>query len=207
MDKDKELQEERAQRMRLEEDLAKWHEKAVDTVSPEVLASTVSAQQLRMLSYNLLKCNQKSAELQKRLREKEAELAKEKDKTRLLNDRLDTAHTELEYMKEHGAAGPEAEAGSGGVTLTDEELDSLLAEHTKKGRKKGKEKPRNTVRDFLKMLKRMKRIKLYDASLLLDVPQRELSKWAKGLEKRGYLRFEDASQKTVVATKKLDKSR
>ncbi|MBD3388607.1 MAG: hypothetical protein GF416_06020 [Candidatus Altiarchaeales archaeon] len=210
MDASKELEEERIRRIKLEEELSAWHQSAIDRLTPEQLAMTVQAQQMESLTFHLLKCRQQITELQKKLSEKERKIESAEAKAKALERKLKKRERDFREFKEESAS---LEGGLGGQRFgvgglpSDDELDSLLESTISESHPPKRDKPRNNVKDFIQLIQRMGRIKLYDASLLLDVSQETIVKWAEGLEKKGYVRVEGAREKTLVASDKLLKKR
>ena len=210
MDVNKELEEERARRVKLEEELAAWHNRAIDKLAPDELALTIHTQQVESLTYHLLKCRQTLTELEKQLKSKEADLKSALDNIESLEDELDSKRKEIEELKKNGVGPEKGQAGQRigvGALISDEELDTLLESAVAEQHKPVKKEPRRTFKDFVQIMRRMERIKIFDAALVLGVSQEEIVHWAKRLQQKGYVSIEGFREKTIVATDKLLRTR
>ena len=207
MDLRDELEKERARRMRLEEELAQWQNSAIQKLKPDEIAETIMRQQVETLTFHLLKQRQMTDELNAQLRAKEKELALAVENIKSLEQELYAKEKEIGRARKVAPAEAEP-AGKGPAPRplpTDEELDSILQSASEphdpaqayKARREEK-----TIKDLVLIMRRMGRIKLFDAALLLDRNQEEVLRWALKLEHSGYLTFQ-GPQKTLIATEKL----
>jgi len=218
MDQGKELEEERNRRLKLEKDLAALQDRIIGKLSPEELASTIHAQQLDSLTYHLLKCRQRISELEAELKSKDSkleaelkskdrELEKARETMESLEDEMDSKRVEFEELKEGYESEKPEPAGqrtSAAGMVSDEELDELLESVVSERPRLRPKASKRTFRDFVRLLRRMERIKLFDASLLLDMSQEEVLKWAGKLEGKGYVAVEGGRHdRMLIATKKL----
>ena len=207
MDQGKELEEERNRRLKLEKDLAALQDRIIGKLSPEELASTIHAQQLDSLTYHLLKCRQRISELEAELKSKDRELEKARETMESLEDEMDSKRVEFEELKEGYESEKPEPAGqrtSAAGMVSDEELDELLESVVSERPRLRPKASKRTFRDFVRLLRRMERIKLFDASLLLDMSQEEVLKWAGKLEGKGYVAVEGGRHdRMLIATKKL----
>ncbi|MFH0862950.1 MAG: hypothetical protein V1875_07980 [Candidatus Altiarchaeota archaeon] len=220
MDPKDELNEERSRRIRAEEDLAAWQNGAIQKLSPEEIAQVIQTQQLQALTYHLMKQKQAADDAASRLRAKEKELSEAVNNIRRLEEELDSKNKELEKARKdretrvQPVSQPVGQRfGVSGIP-TDEELESILAmpaQQTKAqrvtpGMQRTKRKPKG-FKDFIQLLRRMERINLYDAALLLDQNQDDVMLWARALERRGYITIHGLREKTIQATDKMVKTR
>lgn len=201
---------------KLEEELAFWHNKAIGSLRPETLAAAVNTQQLEALTYHLLKQKKNTDEAMAKLAAKEKELALAVENIKTLENELDAKRRELE--KVHKSSGPPVKAydmqvpgqrfGASGIP-SEEELDSLFGPEPgipSAVASPSKRDPK-TFKDFIQLLKRMERLNVYDATLLLDVSQDQVMIWTEPLMKKGYVKFEGLHDKILVATTKMLNSR
>jgi hypothetical protein len=215
MDAKDDFAQERERRIKVERELEFWHNKAIETVSPDQLAAAIQTQQIETLTYHLLKQKQRADGLDAALRDKEAQLSAAVKNIESLEDELDERKREL---AKYGAAqdaprrdAPQAAPAGQRFNVSgipsDEELDKLLepetpaAEKAEQAAQKPAKQPKN-IKDFIKVMRRMERLKLFDAALLMDVEQEEVLIWAKALEAKGYISWTSAD-KTFTATVKL----
>ena len=208
MDPSKELEEERARRIKLENELAAWHDRALDKLTPEELAQTVQKQQLETLTYNLLKSQQRIRELEVKLRSRDKESARAGENMESLEDELESKTREVAGLEKRIKSMEESPTGQRidfASIASEEDLDTLLESAVSEPLKK--KEPKKTIKDLVHLIRRMERIKLFDASLLLDVSQDEIIEWAEKLKKKGYVTVEGYREKTLVASDKLLKTR
>jgi hypothetical protein len=216
MDLRDELNQERDRRKKAEEELAKWQIGAIQKLSPEEIAQTIQAQQMEALTYHLMKQKQAVDELTGRMKAKEKELESAVINIKNLEEQVEGFSREAKKAPE-----PEPKAEQSGQRFgisgipTDEELESILhgsgAAATQRpqvapGMERAKRSPKG-VKDFVQLMRRMERIKLYDASLLLDMNQDDVLVWARALERRGYLQVVGLRDKTLLATDRILKTR
>jgi len=213
MDPNKELEEGRVRIRKLEEELAAWQKKAIESMPPEQLAETVQAQQMESLSYHLAKSQKVIEDLNQRLIRKDKELAEAVENIKYLESQIEAARKSVERAgaekrqmagelarfqeKEHIPRGLAYEA-----MPSDSDFDSILGVDGG-GPAKPKENPK-TIRDFLQLMKRINRVKLLDATILLDVDAKVVSRWAQQMADRGYLTVQGTGdQRILFATDKL----
>jgi hypothetical protein len=206
---DDELKLERERRIKVEQELAEWHNGLADRLSADELEPTIQKQQIESLTYHLLVQRRQAAELKGKLEKKEQELKSAVKNIEVLEKRLEEYENKPQTPKIESADTVGQKFGAAWIP-SDEELDDLLdseperasahreADDKKSPPKRKKHKP---VKDFIQLIKRMERIKLMDAALLMDMGQGELTVWVKALEQRGYVRMD--GDKTIKATKKL----
>ncbi|MFH1055254.1 MAG: hypothetical protein V1744_04070 [Candidatus Altiarchaeota archaeon] len=212
MDLQAEFEQERARRITLEDELAFWLKGAMEKLTPEELAMTVERQQVETLTYHLLKSRQTINDLNAKLSSKDKELTLAAEKiTRLEGDfeskkreveglsaSLKVSESELEKLigERSGGEGVDALLSPSGVGQNITQTKTQLTP-------KEKEQPKN-VKDFLQLMKRIGRIKLIDAAILLDVKPTVVAKWAEQFSGRGYLLIEGTSDRRVLlATERL----
>ena len=220
MDPKDELNEERARRTKAEEDLAAWQTGAIQKLAPEQIAAAIQTQQLQTLTYHLMKQKQAADEATGRLRATEKELSEAVSHINSLEEELAAKDKELEKLKKgretkvQPAAEPVGQRfGVSGIP-TDEELESILsatgsqpkAQRKQPGMERTKRNPKG-FKDFIQLLRRMERINLYDAALLLDQNQDDVMLWARALERKGYITIHGLREKTIQATDKMIKTR
>ena len=217
MDPEAELNLERERVRRLEEELAFWQNKAIGTIPPETLASVIQRQQMETLTYHLLKQRKMAEEAASKLKAKEKEHAFAVENIRNLERQTEeqarelakfaksTAETQtVRETKETAAAGQRF--GMSGIP-SDEDLDMLFATVPQAKQPVQQQAPKRrepkTVKDFIQLIRRMQRVKVYDAALLLDVQPEQVLAWGDALEKRGYVIVEGLRDKTIVASEKM----
>jgi chromosome segregation ATPase len=210
MDAGEELEQERERIRKLEEELSFWQDRAIEKLTPEELASTVHAQQLESLTYHLLKCRQAISQLKAEIKSKEKDVERAHETIESLEDELESKRGELEELRTHRE--PEGVEGAGqrisaAVLVSDEELDELLESVVSEPKTPKLKASKRTFRDFVRLIRRMERIKLFDASLLLDVEQEDIMKWARKLEARGYVVVEGGHEKMLISTEKMLRTR
>jgi chromosome segregation ATPase len=210
MDETEELRRERERVRKLEEELSSWHGGVIEKLTPEELASTVHTQQVESLTYHLLKLRQRISQLEAEIKSREDDVEKAHETVESLEDELESKTVELQEVKAHTE--PEREQASGqrisaAVLVSDDEIDELLEDIVSEPKKPKLKASKRTFRDFVRLVRRMERIKLFDASLLLDVGQEVILKWARKLEAKGYVVVEGRGEKRVVATEKMLRTR
>ncbi len=203
MDPAKELEEEHKRRIQLEEQLAFWQEKGKEGLPPEQIALAINKQQLDSVTFQLVKCRRQIAELNSELKDRDRRLKEFSEQVESLEDDIDLLRKENRELKSQPSSPQEGQKTGSMDIPSDEDLNNLLDSAVEK---KVKE-PKRTIRDFVQVLRRIERIKPLDASLLLNVRQDEVMKWAEELKKRGYLTVDGLDKKTLVATDKLLKTR
>jgi hypothetical protein len=220
MDPRDELNEERKRRIQAEEELASWQNNAIQNLPPEQIAANIQRQQLEALTYNLMRQKQFVDDLSRKLQAKEKELTEAVANIKNLESQIEDLTEELGKTKKVAPAqtAPKGETsgqrfGVSGLP-TDEELESILSTstpgsktiHTSPGMERAKRDPKG-FKDFIQLMRRMERIKLYDAALLLDHPQDDVLLWARALERKGYITVHGLREKTLLATDKMIKTR
>ncbi len=218
MDIEAELNLERERVRRLEEELAFWQNKAIGTIPPETLASVIQRQQMETLTYHLLKQRKLAEEEAAKRQAKEKELAFAVENIRNLESKAEEQAKELARLAKTAAEAPPAREepaapgqrfGMSGIP-SDEDLDVLFA--TVPQAKPQVQQPQRrrepkTVKDFIQLIRRMQRVKVYDAALLLDVQPEQVLAWGDALEKRGYVQVDGLRDKTIVASEKMIRGR
>jgi len=201
MDPGKELDEERARRIRLEQELANWHNNAIDRLTPEQLAMAVQAQQVESLTYHLLRCRNEIDELKKRVASREKELSDAVNNIKYLEGKLDEKTQMLDKLIERERATVAQETAGqrfgAGTMPSDDDLDRIIDDSIRPRR----EEPPRTVRDLVQIMRRMERIKLLDASILLDVDPHIISKWANQLASKGYIVVQGTDDNRVLVAR------
>jgi hypothetical protein len=224
MDPMEELQKERERRIQLERELEFWHNSQITKIDPEILAQAIQTQQIETLTYHLMKQRQMVADAQAKLnaKEKELELAVEniKNLERQIEDKSKAAEPSKrapEQPKKTPELTPTGQKFGASWIPSDEELDSILSQtpSSQTADRKPSASPESArakrdtknFRDFIQLVRRMERLKLYDASLLMDMNQDDVLIWARALERKGYLVVQGLREKTIVATDKMIKTR
>jgi hypothetical protein len=224
MDLKDELRGERERRIQLERELEFWHNSQITKIDPEILAQAIQTQQIETLTYHLMKQRQLASDLDTKLKAKEKELELAVENIKNLEKQLEEKPKNAETAKrvpEPPKRPPEpAPAGLKFGTSwipSDDELDTILSQ-TPAGpsgdRRQGiqqetlrTKRDTKTFRDFIQLVRRMERLKLYDAALLMDTNQDDVLIWARALERKGYLVIQGLREKTIVATDKMLKTR
>jgi hypothetical protein len=224
MDSKDELHEERERRIQLERELEFWHNSQMTKIDPEILAQAIQSQQIETLTYHLMKQRQLATEIDTKLKAKEKELELAVENIKSLEDQLEAKTKGVEGLrKEFDSSKKVQDTPPGGQRFgaswipSDEELDSILSQTPAgpAGEKRTATPPEaqrarrdtKTFRDFIQLVRRMERLKLYDAALLMDMNQDDVLIWARALERKGYLAIQGLREKTIVATDKMLKTR
>ena len=191
MDAAVELKLERERRIKLEEELSLWHKQVLDELTPEERAVAVQTQQLEGLTYHLLRS-------QKALEAKQRELGEKDEKLREALGHITSLEEKIRSLEERNSEAEHSGQDFGvGELPSDKELDFLLHEE----KPEDKPKRKRTLRDFLLIMKRMRRIKMLDASILLDVDSKTILQWSTLMSKKGYLRMEGGGEDRVLIAK------
>jgi len=227
MDLNEELAHERARRIKVEEELGEWHRNLAKTLSPEQLAAAIEKQQLEALTFHLYMQRRITSELEAKYMEREKELALVVENVKSLEKRLGEKDREIEKLRNESeklqksakAAEPplKGQRFNASWIPSDEELDNILSakqqvptpEKAQAGGVTAQKAPKEpkSFKDFIQLVRRMERIKLYDAALLMDMPQDDIIVWARALERKGYLTVHGLREKTLIATDKMLKTR
>jgi hypothetical protein len=224
MDPKDELQQERERRKQLEKELEFWHNSQITKIEPEILAQAIQTQQIETLTYHLMKQRQLVSEIDAKLKAKEKELELAVENIKSLEQQLEEKSKAAESVKRvpEPPKKPSEPALTGqkfgvGWIPSDDELDSILSQTPafQSAERKPATQPETarakrdtkTFRDFIQLVRRMERLKLYDAALLMDMNQDDVLIWARALERKGYLSIQGLREKTIIATDKMLKTR
>jgi len=212
----KELEEElrltNEQIKKYENEVAEWHKRAISEgkVSPDEIVHTIQKEQIDALTYYLNKEHQKRIELESEIKKKEEELKKAhenilKDEDELKRTKEELADKQKELREERQKRLESEERIVPPAAIVEVDEDDLISEALREQKAEKKSEKRGdgitidlgiptgktNIKDLLKLVSRMNRIKMIDAAIILDIDKTVVSKWAKFLEKKGYIKIED----------------
>jgi sensor domain CHASE-containing protein len=222
MDQKEELEQERTRRIQLEQELANWHAEAAKSLTPEHLAATIQRQQIETLTYHLLLQRKLVADLEAKASAKDKDLSLAVGNIKSLESELSAKIKELERLRKETDVRPASKIQSGqkfsaSWIPTDDELDTIMSSAPAKVTVERpqpaaqdsapRRKDPKSFKDFIQFIRRMERVKLFDAALIMDTGQDEVMQWAEGLQRKGYVVIEGLRDKTIVATEKMLKTK
>ncbi len=210
METDKELELARKRVAELESEKVIWENDAIERIPPEVLAQHINRQQLETLTYHLLDSQKKLTEFQKNLTKAESELNAEKSKNTVLEGKLELSQEIISKLKKVA----ELQKSSGAIqgqragvadVPSEDELRDIIGSRGKPN-SSGSGSPK-TIRDFIQLMSRIKRVKLLDAAILLSVSPDTVSTWSKKLASKKYITIKGSGREDTMflASDKLRK--
>ncbi len=199
--------------IQLETELAQWQHGAIDKLTPEQLATNVLREQAETLTYHLLKA---TADLEKKnqiLSEKDSDLENAKKTIEYMDLQLQTHKQIIEKLKQlsemrmHVDIQPiQGQRSSAAGLAPQNEVNQVIdmSHHMQPSKKEPK-----TIHDFISLVKHVERVKLMDASMIMDTEPRMIYDWCKKLESKAYVEIggHDLEHMIVFATRKLLKTK
>jgi exonuclease VII large subunit len=222
-DLSKELEEERKKSRKLERrlrrveeellkreaELDEWYRRSIQDVSPDDLYAIAAGEKMESLTYHLLKYVERVRGLERELSEKEAELGKKDVEIRELRHDLEEA---IRVMEKKAGEVEEAVEKPGEVEESvgqridvaeipsEKELDGVLLEV---GRTQ-KYESSSEMREFVKLVARVKRLRVTDASILMNLDKKRILEWVELLKKKDFIHIKPVKRdKLLIATDKL----
>ena len=224
MDFEKEYNLAKKRIIELERENAKWQKNALDYLPPEELAHDILGQQVETLTFHLLQSQKVIDDLKKQLVEKTNQLKEnflivQNIRTQLetkeeiivkLNDLLNVSGLNTspkpsfsKQSKSSQTPDVSGQRAGAAALVSEDEVRDLIGIHVKtEAVTKNQTK---TIADFIHLLRRIKRVKLLDASILLDVPPKLIDFWAEKLKSKGFVSVEgiDRDKKMIFANPKI----
>jgi chromosome segregation ATPase len=218
MDFQEELERERARRIELERELEFWLKGAMEKLPPDKLALAVRDQQVQALTYHLLKSRQRIDELRKTLSDKESDLKSAVNNIKSLEAELESKEASIERINrklddlKELALKIEREQEKQKLAQPEIQAIATTQSYAKTPVKLKGEAPRNitpaSLKDFIQLMQRIKRIKLLDAGILLDTDPKTIKSWALKISGKGFIKIEGKGDKAqLYATEKLLKKK
>jgi len=183
-----------------EAQLGEWHRRAMDKLSSEDALVLLHSEQLSSLTYHLLKYQNLVSEL-------EVELAiarKELDVDRKILSPSNGAKDKPEKKASVDESNSGQRIGATEI-LSDDELSQFLG--MEEVHKELQKKPSKRIRDLIDLIIRLQRVKVVDASILLDVDKGLMNVWVEKLKSKNLIQVDGASDPVLLSTGSLVKLR
>jgi len=188
---------------RCQTELAEWHSRALDQISGEEIISIVQKERVNSLSYDLLKAQNRIAWLEAELARSQKELDEVKN---ILKPSRDLDQRKKDFKPEakpvDDSTGQKISASE---ILSEDELAGLLG--MEEIQKELKKKESKTIKDFMDLLIRLRRVKVVDASILLNVDKGLMNVWIDRLKSKNLIRVEGGRDPILTSTDSLVKVR
>ena len=207
-----ELEEERAKRKQVEEklrnaeealarcenQLTEWHKRTLDSIQPGPTIDLIMREQINSLTYHLLKSQQRIQELESELVKARKELEGMKNIFTPSKPGPDKPEAKHEPLAEDSTAGQRISASE---LLSEEELAELLG--MEKVHEAFKRRESKTIKDLIDLLIRLQRVKVVDASILLNVDKGLINVWVEKLKSKNLVQVEGARDPLLISTNLL----
>ncbi len=201
--------------LQLEQELAQWQNKELANMSAEELADNVYKQQIETLTFHLLKGRQQVEELTKRNLADGQEIHEALTEISNLHRELEIKAEIIDKLKKLSELKREIQAAEDKKAETATAKQPSDADYIKSFQQAkpsgavfdvqvAPKKPK-TIKNFIDLMSRLDRVKLLDASILLDVSPDAIEEWASTLEGKGLVLVEgtDRDKKTLFATENI----
>lgn len=201
MKSDQELDDALQRIKQLEKDLARWEQGAIERLSPEELASNVLREQTQALTYHLMRTSKGLEQKSRLLSEKEKELEAAKKTIKFLDQQLDNRQKIIEKLRQLITVF-KSSAPIGGAS---EESGDIYPDKSMQKHIMPPKREKKSIQDFISLIKHVERVKLMDASMILDTSPKTIYSWAKLLNSKGYADIggSELEKMVVFATKRL----
>ena len=190
----------------MDSELNGWHNRALDGISPGEIVGVIHKEQLNSMAYYLFKAQARITELEEELASTKRELEKLRN---IFRPSKEEPKKDLSEKEKAPAAPVEASKSgqriSAGEILSEEEVAGLLG--MEEIHEEFKKKESRSIRDFIDLIVRLQRVKVVDASILLNVDKGLMNIWVDKLGKRKLIQVENPKDPIVVCTDGLVKVR
>jgi chromosome segregation ATPase len=225
MDIEKALEQATNRIVILEQQLAQWQKSALTGLTPEQLAESAYRQQIETLTYHLIKCREQVDNLGEQLGQLKNAIDDEKKGKEQAFTEINNLHKELdikeqiiEKLKQITELKKQIDMEESKAAATLPAIPQQMQQPAVSYRIQQQQlsvgpitrpKKPKTIRDLLDVMTHIERIKLLDASILLDIDPAEIMSWSLKLQKKGFVVIEGTKPEkaTLFASDRLRRMR